>query len=70
MDDATGILPGLPSVMSKLVHVAFDGGRMTSDAGISLLAAVEQRLGIAPSAWPIASRTHARRSGHGTVWRR
>ena len=47
MDDSTGILPGLPSVMGKLVHVAFDGGRMTSDAGILLLAAVEQRLGIA-----------------------
>jgi hypothetical protein len=29
------------------VHVAFDGGRMTSDAGILLLAAVEGRLGIA-----------------------
>src|SRR5512146_784521 len=47
MDDATGILPGLPPVMGKPVHVAFDGGRMTSDAGILLLAAVEQRLGIA-----------------------
>src|SRR5690242_16510257 len=47
MDDSTGILPGLPSVMGKPVHVAFDGGRMTSDAGILLLAAVEQRLGIA-----------------------
>ncbi len=47
MDDSTGILPGLPSVKGKPVHVAFDGGRMTSDAGILLLAAVEQRLGIA-----------------------
>jgi hypothetical protein len=47
MDDSTGILPGLPSVMGKPVHVAFDGGQMTSDAGILLLAAVEQRLGIA-----------------------
>ena len=47
MDDSTGILPGLPSVAGKPVHVAFDGGRMTSDAGILLLAAVEQRLGIA-----------------------
>ena len=33
--------------MGKPVHVAFDGGRMTSDAGILLLAAIEQRLGIA-----------------------
>jgi hypothetical protein len=47
MDNSTGILPGLPSVMGKPVHVAFDGGRMTSDSGISLLAAVERRLGIA-----------------------
>jgi hypothetical protein len=28
------------------VHVAFDGGRMTSDAGILVLAAIEQQLGI------------------------
>ena len=47
MDDSTGVLPGLPSVKGKPVPVAFDGGRMTSDAGILLLAAIEQRLGIA-----------------------
>src|SRR6266581_1536213 len=47
MDESTGILPGLPAVAGKPVHVAFDGGRMTSDAGILLLAAIEQRLGIA-----------------------
>src|SRR4249919_730596 len=47
MDEGTGILPGLPPVASKPVHVAFDGGRMTSDAGILLLAAIEQRLGLA-----------------------
>jgi hypothetical protein len=47
MDDSTGILPSLPSVVGKPVHVAFDGGQMTSDAGILLLAAIEQRLGIA-----------------------
>jgi hypothetical protein len=47
MDEGTGILPGLPAVRGKPVHVAFDGGQMTSDAGILLLAAVEQRLGIA-----------------------
>jgi hypothetical protein len=47
MDDSTGILPGLPSVKGKPVQVAFDGGRMTSDAGILLLAAIEQRLKIA-----------------------
>src|SRR5450759_2600111 len=47
MDDSTGILPGLPPVKGKPVHVAFDGGHMTSDSGILLLAAVEQQLGIA-----------------------
>ena len=31
----------------KPVHVGFDGGRLTSDAGILLLAAIEQRLKIA-----------------------
>jgi Transposase DDE domain group 1 len=47
MDDSTGVLPGLSPVNGKPVHVAFDGGQMTSDAGILLLAAIEQRLGIA-----------------------
>jgi hypothetical protein len=36
-----------PAVAGKPpVHVAFDGGRMTSDAGILLLSAIEQRLKI------------------------
>jgi hypothetical protein len=47
MDEATGILPGLPAVAGTPVHVGFDGGRLTSDAGILLLAAIEQRLKIA-----------------------
>jgi Transposase DDE domain group 1 len=47
MDEGTGILPGLPAMRGKPVHVAFDGGLMTSDAGILLLAAIEQRLNIA-----------------------
>jgi hypothetical protein len=47
MAEGTGILPGLPAVAGKPVHVTFDGGLMTSDAGILLLAAAEQRLGIA-----------------------
>jgi hypothetical protein len=47
MMEATEILPGLPAVKGKPVHVAFDGGRVTSDAGILLLSAVEQRLKIA-----------------------
>jgi len=44
--EATG-MPGLPAIADKPVHVGFDGGLLTSDAGILLLAAVEQRLKIA-----------------------
>jgi Transposase DDE domain group 1 len=47
MAEGTEILPGLPAVAGKPVHVGFDGGLMTSDAGILLLAGIEQRLGIA-----------------------
>ena len=47
MDEDTGTLPGLSPVAGKPVHVAFDGGQMTSDTGILLLAAIERRLGIA-----------------------
>jgi hypothetical protein len=47
MGEGTGILPGLPAVAGKPVHVGFDGGRLTSDGGILLLAAIEQRLKIA-----------------------
>jgi hypothetical protein len=44
--DAPG-LPGLSPVAAKPVHAAFDGGRLTSDAGVLVLAEVERRLGIA-----------------------
>src|SRR3954462_831993 len=44
MDEGTGILPGLPAIAGKPVHVTFDGGLMTSDAGILPLAPPEQRL--------------------------
>jgi len=47
MEEGRRILPGLPAVAGKPVHVGFDGGRLTSDGGILLLAAVEQRLKIA-----------------------
>jgi hypothetical protein len=47
MTETTEILPSLPVVRGKPVHIAFDGGRLTSDAGILLLAAIEQRLRIA-----------------------
>ena len=37
----------LPAVARKKVSVAFDGGQMSSDAGVLLLREVERRLGIA-----------------------
>jgi len=36
-----------PAVARKKITAAFDGGRMSSDGGVMLLAAVERRLGIA-----------------------
>ena len=38
---------GFPSVGRKKVTAAFDGGRLTSDGGVMLLAAAERRIGIA-----------------------
>ncbi len=35
------------SVAGKAVRAAFDGGRLTSDTGVLLLAEIERRLGIA-----------------------
>jgi Transposase DDE domain group 1 len=35
------------SVAGKTVRAAFDGGRLTSDAGVLVLAGIERRLGIA-----------------------
>jgi hypothetical protein len=37
----------LSPVRGKPVHVTFDGGRLTSDAGVLLLAEIERRLGLA-----------------------
>src|SRR6201992_2246568 len=42
------LLPfSFPAVGPKKVTAAFDGGRITSDGGVMLLAAVEKKLGIA-----------------------
>ncbi len=42
------LLPfSLPSVRRKKITAAFDGGRMTSDGGVMLLAAIENSFGIA-----------------------
>src|SRR5678816_3329658 len=37
----------LPAMARKKVSAAFDGGRITSDGGVMLLAQAERRLGIA-----------------------
>ena len=47
MADDAPFLPGLSPVAGKPVHLAFDGGRLTSDAGVVLLAEIERKLGIA-----------------------
>jgi Transposase DDE domain group 1 len=41
------VLPGSSSIAAKRVRVVFDGGRLTSDAGVLLLADVERRLRLA-----------------------
>ena len=46
--DEDNLLPfSLPAVCRKKVSVAFDGGMLSSDAGVLLLRGVEGRLGIA-----------------------
>src|SRR3954471_24609292 len=39
--------PGLSPVAGQRARITFDGGRLTYDAGVWLLAEVEHRLGIA-----------------------
>lgn len=47
MTDDTVLPFAFPAVERKNVTAAFDGGRITSDGGVMLLAQVERRLGIA-----------------------
>jgi hypothetical protein len=47
MAEHAPFLPGLSPVGGKPVHVTFDGGRLTSDAGVLVLAEIERRLGLA-----------------------
>ncbi|MFO1040051.1 MAG: IS1380 family transposase [Geminicoccaceae bacterium] len=47
MAENAPVLPGLSPVGGKLVQVAFDGGRLTSDAGVLVLAEIERKLGLA-----------------------
>ena len=46
MTEDAPFLPGLSPVAGKPVHVAFDGGRLTSDAGVLVLAEIERELGL------------------------
>jgi hypothetical protein len=46
MDDDNDLLFDLPSVSRKKVSAAFDGGRITSDGGVMLLAQADRRIGI------------------------
>lgn len=46
MDEDTGLLFDLPSVGRKKVSAAFDGGRITSDGGVALLALADRRIGV------------------------
>jgi hypothetical protein len=39
--------PGLSPVAGKAIVACFDGGQLSSDAGVLVLREVEQRLGIA-----------------------
>jgi hypothetical protein len=47
MDDPMLPLPGLSPVLGKSVVARFDGGQLSSDAGVLVLREIEQRLGVA-----------------------
>ena len=47
MTDPAPLFPALPALSGKKVSAAFDGGRITSDGGVLLLAEAERKLAIA-----------------------
>ncbi len=47
MTDDTFPAFSFPAVRGKKVTAAFDGGRISSDGGVMLLAMAERRLGVA-----------------------
>jgi Transposase DDE domain group 1 len=47
MAEKAPLLPGLSPVGGKPGHVTFDGGRLTSEAGVPVLAQIERRRGLA-----------------------
>src|SRR3954463_6642103 len=65
MSDPTTAAFTLPSVRGKKLTAAFDGGRLTSDSGVLLLAQAARRLGLADKlAAVIPDRRDPRRIRH------
>ena len=52
MTEGTGVLPGLPAVTGKPVHIAFDGGRLT---GPDLQPEIRRPTKIGRARTPVAS---------------
>jgi hypothetical protein len=46
MEENNPTFPGMPPICGKPVHIAFDGGQLTSDAGVLVLAELDRRLRI------------------------
>jgi hypothetical protein len=68
MSDDTTELFSFPAVGRKKLTAAFDGGRITSDGGVMLLAAAERCIGIAERlASLIADRRHPALITHGVA---
>ncbi|WP_375779231.1 transposase [Bradyrhizobium sp. ma5] len=47
MTDDTILLLSFPAIHAKKVTATFDGGRLTSNGGVMLLAMAERRIGLA-----------------------
>ena len=59
MADPTLPLPGLSPIAGKAIVARFDGGRLSSDAGLLALREIERRLSVSPIVWPPASTIRA-----------
>jgi hypothetical protein len=46
MEENNPSFPGMPPICGKPVHITFDGGQLTSDAGVLILAELDRRLRI------------------------
>ena len=62
MDDPMLPLPGLSPVLGKSVVARFDGGQLSSDAGVLVLREIEQRLRVSRNGWRLASAIHGPRT--------